>query len=106
MEGASPSRKEGRDPRRSNSSSGVVGRFPGLSRTSFKGPAEDVEEEGENSLEEEESDGTEGFPSPVGESQGSGEPALAQSNQSEPSLLAIIQHMTQIIANLQAASSS
>ncbi|MBW0513942.1 hypothetical protein O181_053657 [Austropuccinia psidii MF-1] len=106
MEGASPSRKEGRDPRRSNSSSGVVGRFPGLSRTSFKGPGEGVEEEEDNSLEEEESDGTEGFPSPVGESQGTVEPALAQHNQSEPSLLAIIQQMTQIMANIQEASSS
>ncbi|MBW0484352.1 hypothetical protein O181_024067 [Austropuccinia psidii MF-1] len=84
MEGASPSRKEGRDPRRSNSSSG----------------------EEENSLEEEESDGTESVPSPVGESQGTGEPALAQSNQAEPSLLAIIQQMTQIMANLQEAASS
>ncbi|MBW0546235.1 hypothetical protein O181_085950 [Austropuccinia psidii MF-1] len=32
LEGAKPSRKEGRGPRRSNSSSGVVGRFPGTSR--------------------------------------------------------------------------
>ncbi|MBW0588809.1 hypothetical protein O181_128524 [Austropuccinia psidii MF-1] len=44
MEGAEPSRKEGRGPRRSNSFSGVVYRFPGLSRTTFKGPGEDGEE--------------------------------------------------------------
>ncbi|MBW0534015.1 hypothetical protein O181_073730 [Austropuccinia psidii MF-1] len=80
VEGAAPSRKEGRVPRRSISFSGVVGRFPGLSRTTLKGPGED---------------GTEG-------------PTLAQSNkpvshQSEPYLLAIMQQMTQIMANIQAS---
>ncbi|MBW0496124.1 hypothetical protein O181_035839 [Austropuccinia psidii MF-1] len=111
MEGAAPSRKEGRGPRRSNSFSGVVGQFPGLSRTTFKGPGEDGEEEEENSVEKEQSDGTEGVPAPVGASQGTEGPTLAQSNkpvshQSEPSLLAIMQKMTQIMANIQAASSS
>ncbi|MBW0501640.1 hypothetical protein O181_041355, partial [Austropuccinia psidii MF-1] len=61
--------------------------------------------------EEEESDGTEGVPAPVGASQGTGGPTLTQSNQpvshqSEPSLLAIMQQMTQIMANLQTAFSS
>ncbi|MBW0580273.1 hypothetical protein O181_119988 [Austropuccinia psidii MF-1] len=103
MEGAAPSRKEGRGPRRSCSFSGVVGGFPGLSRTISKGPGEDGEEE--------ESDGTEGVPAPVGASRGTGGPTLAQSNQpvshqSEPSLLDIMQQMNQIMANLQAASSS
>ncbi|MBW0469456.1 hypothetical protein O181_009171 [Austropuccinia psidii MF-1] len=74
-------------------------------------PGEDGEEEEENSVEEEESDGTEGVPGPVGASQGTGGPTLAQSNQpvchqSEPSILAIMHQMTQIKANLQAASSS
>ncbi|MBW0568758.1 hypothetical protein O181_108473 [Austropuccinia psidii MF-1] len=87
MEGAEPSRKEGRAPRRSSSFLGV------------------------NSVEEEESDGTEVAPAPVGASQGTGRPTLAQSDQpvshqSEPSLLAIMQQMTQIMANIQAASSS
>ncbi|MBW0501902.1 hypothetical protein O181_041617 [Austropuccinia psidii MF-1] len=100
--------EEGRGPRISSSFSGVVGRFPGLSRTTFKGPGE---EEEENSVEDEESDGTEGVPSPVGASLGIGRPTLAQSDwpvshQSEPSLLAIMQQMTQIMANLQEASSS
>ncbi|MBW0565748.1 hypothetical protein O181_105463 [Austropuccinia psidii MF-1] len=80
LERAAPSRKEGGGPRRSNSFSGV-------------------------------SDGTEGVPAPMGASQSTGEPALAQSNQpvfhqSEPSLLAIIQEMTQIMANLQEFLSS
>ncbi|MBW0498941.1 hypothetical protein O181_038656 [Austropuccinia psidii MF-1] len=66
---AAPSRKEGRVPRRSSSFSGVVGVFPGTSRTIFKGPGDDGEEEEENSVEEEESDGTEGVPAPVGASQ-------------------------------------
>ncbi|MBW0485752.1 hypothetical protein O181_025467 [Austropuccinia psidii MF-1] len=54
-------------------------------------------------MEEEESDGTEAVPAPVRESQGIGGPTLAQS---EPFLLAIMQQMTQIMANLQAVSSS
>ncbi|MBW0573546.1 hypothetical protein O181_113261 [Austropuccinia psidii MF-1] len=99
MEGAAPSRKEGRLPRRSISLSGMVGSFPGLSRTSLKVQGEDDEEEGENSVEEEDSDGTEGVPAPVGASQSTGGPTLAQSDQpvshqSEPSLLAIM-HGTQ-----------
>ncbi|MBW0563414.1 hypothetical protein O181_103129 [Austropuccinia psidii MF-1] len=84
MEGAAPSRTEGRGPRRSNSFSGVVGRFPGLSRTTFKGP---------------------------GASEGTRGPTIALSNQpvshqSEPYLLAIMQKMTQNMANIQEASSS
>ncbi|MBW0553184.1 hypothetical protein O181_092899 [Austropuccinia psidii MF-1] len=111
LEGEALSRKEGRVPRRSSSFSGVVGGFPGTSRTIFKGPGEDGEEEEENSVKEEDSDGTEGVPAPVGVSQSTGGLTLAQSDQpiphqSEPSLLAIMQQMTQIVANLQAASSS
>ncbi|MBW0519644.1 hypothetical protein O181_059359 [Austropuccinia psidii MF-1] len=111
MEGAAPSIQEGRGPRRSISLSGVVGGFPGVSRTSLKVPGEDDEEEEENSVEEEQSDGTEAAPAPVGASEGTRRPTLAQSDQpvsheSEPSLLAIMQQMTQIMANPQASSSS
>ncbi|MBW0551495.1 hypothetical protein O181_091210, partial [Austropuccinia psidii MF-1] len=72
---------------------------------------EDDDDEEENYVEEEESDGTEGVPTPVGASQSTGGPALAQSDQpvylqSEPYLLGIMQQMTQIMANLQEASSS
>ncbi|MBW0477239.1 hypothetical protein O181_016954 [Austropuccinia psidii MF-1] len=79
--------------------------------STFKGPGEDGEEEEEDSMEEEESDVTEGVPAPVGASQATGGTTLAQSNQpvshqSEPSLFAIMQQMTQIMANLQKASSS
>ncbi|MBW0509142.1 hypothetical protein O181_048857 [Austropuccinia psidii MF-1] len=111
MEGAAPSRKEGRVPRISNYFSGVVGRFPGPPRTTFKGLVEDGEEEEENSAEEEESGGTEHVPAPVGASQGTGGPTLAQSDQSvshqsEPSLLTIMHQLTQIMANFQEASVS
>ncbi|MBW0534564.1 hypothetical protein O181_074279 [Austropuccinia psidii MF-1] len=81
MEGAATSRKEGRGPRRSSSFSGVVGRFPGLSRSGLKVPGEDDEEEEENSVEEEESEGTEAAPALVGAPQGIGGPTLAQSYQ-------------------------
>ncbi|MBW0518890.1 hypothetical protein O181_058605, partial [Austropuccinia psidii MF-1] len=109
LEGAVPSRKEGRGPRRSNSFSTVVGTFEGISGTTIKGPGEDDAEEEENSMEEEGSDGTETSPTPVGESQGTGGSTLAHSNQTvsyqfEPSLLAIMKQMTQNMATLQAAS--
>ncbi|MBW0465630.1 hypothetical protein O181_005345 [Austropuccinia psidii MF-1] len=71
-----------------------------------KGPGKHGEEEEENSVKEEESDSTEGIPAPVGASQGTGGPTLAQSNQPEPSLMAIMQKMAQAMANLQEASSS
>ncbi|MBW0585588.1 hypothetical protein O181_125303 [Austropuccinia psidii MF-1] len=63
------------------------------------------EEEEENSVEEEEYDSTEGASTPVGIPQGTGIPTLAQSDQpvshqSEPSLLDIMQQMTQIMTNL------
>ncbi|MBW0471743.1 hypothetical protein O181_011458 [Austropuccinia psidii MF-1] len=95
--------KEGRGQRRSISLSGVVGGFPGLSSTTFKVPGENSEEEG--------SDGTEGAPAPVGASQGTGGQTPAHSNQpvshqSEPSFLAIMKKITQIMTNPQATSSS
>ncbi|MBW0570847.1 hypothetical protein O181_110562 [Austropuccinia psidii MF-1] len=82
-----------------------------MSRTTFRGPGEDSEEEEENCVEEEGSDGTEAAPAPVGASEGTRGPTLSQSNQpvshhTEPSLLAIMQQTTQIMANLQAAASS
>ncbi|MBW0486110.1 hypothetical protein O181_025825 [Austropuccinia psidii MF-1] len=74
-----------------------------MSRTTFRSPGEDGEEE--------DFDGTEAAPAPVGASEGTRGPILAQSDQpvshqTEPSLLAIMQQMTQIMANLQAAASS
>ncbi|MBW0524130.1 hypothetical protein O181_063845 [Austropuccinia psidii MF-1] len=61
--------------------------------------------EEENSEEEKESYGTEVGSAPVGDSEGTGEKALSQSNQhfshhSYPSLLVIMQRMTQIMENI------
>ncbi|MBW0560169.1 hypothetical protein O181_099884 [Austropuccinia psidii MF-1] len=70
VEGPAPSTKEGRGPRGSSSFSGVVGHFSEFSRTTFKVPGEDGEEEEENSVEVEESFGTQCVPAPVGEPQG------------------------------------
>ncbi|MBW0559992.1 hypothetical protein O181_099707 [Austropuccinia psidii MF-1] len=72
--------------------------------TTLQGP-------GKEYAEEEASDDTEASPTTAGESQGTGRPKLAQSNQpvfhqSKPSLLAIMQQITQIMANIQAYSSS
>ncbi|MBW0571728.1 hypothetical protein O181_111443 [Austropuccinia psidii MF-1] len=77
-----------------------------MSRTTFRGPGEYGEGEEENSVEEEGSDGTEASPAPVGAPEGTTGPTLALSYQPVPSLLAIMQQMTQIMANLQAAASS
>ncbi|MBW0478666.1 hypothetical protein O181_018381 [Austropuccinia psidii MF-1] len=81
LEGAAPSIQEGRGPRRSSSFLGVVGGFPGTSRTIFRGPREYGEEKEKNLVEEEQSDGTEGVPAPVGAYQGTEGPTLAQYNQ-------------------------
>ncbi|MBW0578206.1 hypothetical protein O181_117921 [Austropuccinia psidii MF-1] len=83
----------------------------GISTTTLEGFGEDDEEEEENYVEEEESDGTEFFPAPVRASGGTCGPTLAKCNQpvphqSETSLLAIMHQMTQIMANIQEASSS
>ncbi|MBW0486198.1 hypothetical protein O181_025913 [Austropuccinia psidii MF-1] len=103
MEGAEPSREEGRGTRRSDSFSGVAGAFSGISRTTLRGPGEDDAEEEENY------DGTEAVPALVGTSKATRGKTLSQSNQpvshkSEKSLLAIMQQMTQIMVNLPAAS--
>ncbi|MBW0525092.1 hypothetical protein O181_064807 [Austropuccinia psidii MF-1] len=50
VEGAALSRKEGRVPRRLSSFSGLFGGFPGTSRTIFRGPGEDGEEEEADSV--------------------------------------------------------
>ncbi|MBW0514329.1 hypothetical protein O181_054044 [Austropuccinia psidii MF-1] len=87
MEGEAPFIQEGKGKRRSSSFSGVVGTFTGISRPNLKGG----EGEEENSVEEEGSDAQSNQP---------------VSHQSEASLSAIMHQMTQIMASLQAASSS
>ncbi|MBW0570011.1 hypothetical protein O181_109726 [Austropuccinia psidii MF-1] len=80
-------------------------------RTTFRGPGEDGEDEEENFVEEEGSDGSQAAPASVGAFEGTRGPTSTQSDQpvspqNEPSLLAIMQKMTQIMANIQAAASS
>ncbi|MBW0572271.1 hypothetical protein O181_111986 [Austropuccinia psidii MF-1] len=81
MEGVPPCIQEEMGTRRSNSFSVVVGPFPGNSRTTLKGRGKDGKKE-ENSVKEEESDGTEAVPAPVGH----------------------FKQMTQILANIREAS--
>ncbi|MBW0462005.1 hypothetical protein O181_001720 [Austropuccinia psidii MF-1] len=75
LEGEAPSRKEGRGPTMSNSFSGVVDTFPGISRTTPKGLGEDDAEE------EEGSDGTDTVPAPMREAQATGGPTISQDKQ-------------------------
>ncbi|MBW0481274.1 hypothetical protein O181_020989 [Austropuccinia psidii MF-1] len=67
-----------------------------ISRTTLKGLGEYDSEAGENSVEEEEFDGTEASPVPMGEPQGTGGKTIAQynnpvSHQYKQSLLVIMQ---------------
>ncbi|MBW0515395.1 hypothetical protein O181_055110 [Austropuccinia psidii MF-1] len=70
MESGEPFRKKGRGNRRSRSFVGAVGTFCGISKTPSKGVGVDGEEEQESFLEEEESEGTEAAPAPVGAFEG------------------------------------
>ncbi|MBW0483009.1 hypothetical protein O181_022724 [Austropuccinia psidii MF-1] len=79
-----------------------------MSKTSIQGLVKDGEEDEDNSVEEEQSDGNRAATASVGASEMTGGPTLAQSNQlfshySYPSLLAIIKPITKIMAKLQAA---
>ncbi|MBW0481823.1 hypothetical protein O181_021538 [Austropuccinia psidii MF-1] len=82
-----------------------------MSRTTFRGTGEDGEEEEESSVEEEGSDGTEAAPAPVGESEGTRGPTLAQydqlgSHQTEPFLLGAMTSMLWTIGTLKAFQTS
>ncbi|MBW0509416.1 hypothetical protein O181_049131 [Austropuccinia psidii MF-1] len=70
MEGEAPSIHPGRGPRRSRDFSGVFGTFPGILKNYVKGLGEYGEEEEENYVEGEYSDGTALVPAPVGEAYG------------------------------------
>ncbi|MBW0562342.1 hypothetical protein O181_102057 [Austropuccinia psidii MF-1] len=58
MEGAEPSRIGGMKSRRSRSSSGLLGGYPGMSKGARETLGEAEDEEGEESVEEEESEET------------------------------------------------
>ncbi|MBW0461777.1 hypothetical protein O181_001492 [Austropuccinia psidii MF-1] len=80
--------------------------FPGIEKTTPRSLGQDDEEEEINSVEEEDSVGTEVAPALVKESQGNGGLTISQSNQPvsnkyEPSFLAIMKQILQIMAKLQ-----
>ncbi|MBW0522360.1 hypothetical protein O181_062075 [Austropuccinia psidii MF-1] len=108
MEGAAPSRRGGMKSRRSISSSGLLGGYPGMPEGARARLGEVEDEEGEESMEEEDSGETE-----VGDDleifpevpQGSN---LAPTNQplvsqSDPSLLKIMEKMATIMGQLSQA---
>ncbi|MBW0494408.1 hypothetical protein O181_034123 [Austropuccinia psidii MF-1] len=99
MEGEAPSRRGGMESRRSRSSSGLLGGYPGISEGSRARLAEVEDEEGVESRETEVADALTNAPEVP---QGSN---LAPTNQSlvfqsDPSLLKIMEQMAPIIGKL------
>ncbi|MBW0519543.1 hypothetical protein O181_059258 [Austropuccinia psidii MF-1] len=109
MEGAEPSGREGMKSRRSRSFSGLLGGYPGMSEGARARLGEVEDEEGEKSLEEEDSGETEvadAFANAPEVPQGSN---LAPTNQplvsqSDPSLLKIMEEMATIMGNISQAA--
>ncbi|MBW0472073.1 hypothetical protein O181_011788 [Austropuccinia psidii MF-1] len=66
MEGEASSSKEGQGQRISRYFSGVLGAFPGMSKTSFKGPGQDGKEEEKNYMKEEDTEDTKFVPAFLG----------------------------------------
>ncbi|MBW0538464.1 hypothetical protein O181_078179 [Austropuccinia psidii MF-1] len=108
MEGAAPSRRGGIKSRRSRSFSGLLGGYPGMSEGARERLGEVEDEEGEESVEEEDSGETEvadALANAPEVPQGSN---LALSNkplffQTEPSLLKMMEQMTQFMGQLTQA---
>ncbi|MBW0587758.1 hypothetical protein O181_127473 [Austropuccinia psidii MF-1] len=108
MEGAEPSRRGGMKSRISRSFSGLLGGYPGMSKGARARLGEFEDEEGEESVEEKYSGETEvadAFANAPEEPQGSN---LALSNQplvsqTEPSLLRIMEKITQFMGQLTQA---
>ncbi|MBW0559931.1 hypothetical protein O181_099646 [Austropuccinia psidii MF-1] len=108
MEGAAPSRRGGMKSRRSRSFSGLLGGYPGMSEGARARLGEVEDEEGEESVEEEASGETEvedalaNAPEvPQGSSLAlSSQPLVSQT---EPSLLKMMEQMTQFMGQLTQA---
>ncbi|MBW0497109.1 hypothetical protein O181_036824 [Austropuccinia psidii MF-1] len=104
MEGAAPSRRGGMKSRRSRSFSGLLGGYPGMSEGARARLGEVEDEEGEESVEEEDSgetevaDALENAPEvPQGSNIAfSSQPLVSQA---EPSLLKMMEQMTQFRGN-------
>ncbi|MBW0480333.1 hypothetical protein O181_020048 [Austropuccinia psidii MF-1] len=109
MEGAAPSRKGGMKSSRSRSFSGLLGGYPGMSEGARARLGEFEDEEGEESVKEEDSGETEveyALENAPDVPQGSN---IAPTNQplvsqSDPSLLKIMEQMTTIMGQLSQAA--
>ncbi|MBW0559559.1 hypothetical protein O181_099274 [Austropuccinia psidii MF-1] len=103
MEGAAPSRRVGMKSRRSRSFSGLLGGYPGMSEGA-RARLEEVEnEEGEESVEEEDSGETEvedALANAPEVPQGSNQPLFSQT---EPSLLKMMEQLTHFMGQLTQA---
>ncbi|MBW0489274.1 hypothetical protein O181_028989 [Austropuccinia psidii MF-1] len=101
MEGAAPSRRGGMKSRRSRSFSGLLGSHPGMSEGARARLGEVEDEEGEESVEEEDSGETEVENAPE-VPQGSNLAPNSQSlvSQSDPSLLKIMEKMATVMGQL------
>ncbi|MBW0515945.1 hypothetical protein O181_055660 [Austropuccinia psidii MF-1] len=109
MEGEAPSRRGGMKSRRSRSFSGLLGGYPGTSEGARARPGEFEDEEGEESVEEEDSgetevaDALENAPEvPQGSNIAPNNQSLV--SQSDPSLLKIMEKMATIMGHLSQAA--
>ncbi|MBW0489187.1 hypothetical protein O181_028902 [Austropuccinia psidii MF-1] len=110
MEGESPIRRGGIKSRRSRSFSGLLDGYPGMSEGTRARLGEAEDEEGEQSVEEEESEETEVVTALAGVPEDSEAESLAHSNQpivsqAEPNFLKMIEQMTQLMGQLTQAVS-
>ncbi|MBW0557256.1 hypothetical protein O181_096971 [Austropuccinia psidii MF-1] len=108
MEGAAPSRRGGMKSRRSRSFSGLLGGYPGMSEGARARLGEVEDEEGEESVEEEDSGETEvedALANAPEVPQGSNLALSSQPlvSQTEPSLLKMMEQMTQFMGQLTQA---
>ncbi|MBW0491460.1 hypothetical protein O181_031175 [Austropuccinia psidii MF-1] len=99
MEGAAPSRRGGVKSRRSRSFSGLLGGYPSISQGPTGRLGEDKDEEGEESVEEEEFKESEVAASLEDSPEASEAENLAHSNQTfvskaEPNFLKMMEQMT------------
>ncbi|MBW0576064.1 hypothetical protein O181_115779 [Austropuccinia psidii MF-1] len=109
MEGAATSRRGGMKSRRSRSFSGLLGGYPGMSKGARERLGEVEDEEGEESVEEEDSGETEVADALANTPEVPQGPNIAPNNQplvsqSDPSLLKIMEQMATIIGQLSQAA--
>ncbi|MBW0567683.1 hypothetical protein O181_107398 [Austropuccinia psidii MF-1] len=110
MERAAPSRRGGMKSRISRSFSGPLGAYPGMSEGARARLGEAKDEEGERSVEEEESEETEVATALAGAPEASEAEIPAHSNQplvsqAEPSFLKMMEQMSQFMGQLTKAVS-